>query len=82
MVRKALLAALLATFVAVPAFAFHCPADMKKIDEALAKNPKLSAEQLTTVKAKRAEGEALHNAGKHAESVAVLAEAMALLGIK
>ena len=31
------------------AFAFHCPADMKKIDEALAKSPKLAAERLAEV---------------------------------
>ena len=29
------------------AFAFHCPADMKKIDAAMAKNPKLSAAQMS-----------------------------------
>ena len=28
------------------AFAFHCPMDMKKIDEAMGKNPKLSADQM------------------------------------
>jgi hypothetical protein len=82
MIRRALLAALFTTFVAVPAYAFHCPADMKKIDEALAKNPKLSAEQMAAVKAKRAEGETLHKAGNHAESVKVLGEAMAILGIQ
>jgi hypothetical protein len=71
-------AALLATG---SAFAFHCPADMKKIDEALAKNPKLSAEQLAEVKKQRAEGEALHKAGKHQESVDTLAKAMKTLGV-
>ena len=64
------------------AFAFHCPADMKKIDEALAKNPKLSDAQMSEVKKQRAEGEALHKAGKHQESVDVLAKAMGTLGIK
>ena len=64
------------------AFAFHCPADMKKIDEALAKNPKLSAEQMAEVKKQRAEGEALHKAGKHQESVDTLAKAMKTLNIK
>ena len=63
------------------AFAFHCPADMKKIDEALAKNPQLSAEQMAEVKKLRAEGEALHNAGKHQESVDTLAKAMKILGV-
>jgi len=63
------------------AFAFHCPADMKKIDEALAKNPQLSAEQMADVKKLRAEGEALHKAGKHQESVDTLAKAMKMLGV-
>jgi hypothetical protein len=63
------------------AFAFHCPADMKKIDEALAKNPSLSAEQMAEVKKLRAEGEALHQAGKHQESVDTLAKAMKILKV-
>ncbi len=73
-------AALLATSGA--ALAFHCPADMKKIDEALAGNPKLTAEQMSEVKKYRAEGETLHKAGKHQESVDTLARAMKILGIK
>lgn len=63
------------------ATAFHCPADMKKIDDALAKNPKLSAAQMTEVKKLRADGEASHKAGKHQESVDTLARAMKILGI-
>jgi len=63
------------------AFAFHCPADMKKIDEALAKSPKLTAEQMAEVKKLRAEGETLHKAGKHQESVDTLAKAMKILNI-
>ena len=63
------------------AFAFHCPAEMKKIDAALAKNPKLSAQQLTDVKKFRAEGETLHKAGKHQESLDTLAKAEKILGI-
>jgi hypothetical protein len=64
------------------AFAFHCPADMKKIDEAMAKNPKLTAEQTADVKKYRAEGETLHKAGKHQESIDTLAKAMKILDIK
>ena len=64
------------------ALAFHCPADMKKIDEALAKNPNLSAAQMSEVKKYRADGEALHKAGKHQESVDTLAKAMKILNIK
>jgi len=64
------------------AFAFHCPKDMKAIDEALAKNPKLSAAQMSDVKKYRADGEASHKAGKHQDSVDTLAKAMGILGIK
>ena len=76
--------ALLATLVlaSASAFAFHCPADMKKIDEAMAKSPKLSAAQASEVKKARADGEALHKAGKHQESVDTLAKAMKILNIK
>ena len=64
------------------AFAFHCPQDMKKIDDALAKNPKLTAAQMEQVKKDRAEGEALHKAGKHQESLDALAKAEKTLGIQ
>ena len=64
------------------AFAFHCPKDMKAIDEALAKNPKLSSEQMSNVKKFRADGEASHKAGKHQDAVDTLAKAMGILGIK
>ena len=64
------------------ALAFHCPVDMKKIDQALAANPQLSAEQLARVKQLRSEGEALHNAGQHQESVDTLGKAMAILQIQ
>jgi hypothetical protein len=78
-VRKALFVALaLATSTA---FAFHCPKDMKAIDDALAKNPKLTMEQMAEVKKYRAEGEAFHKAGKHQEAVDTLAKAMKILGI-
>ncbi|HYR33413.1 MAG TPA: hypothetical protein VEQ87_03890 [Burkholderiales bacterium] len=79
--KRIALAALLA-FTASAALAFHCPADMRKIDEAMAKNPKLTAEQTAEVKKYRAEGETLHKAGKHQESVDTLAKAMKILDIK
>jgi len=66
---------------AANALAFHCPADMKQIDAALAKNPKLSAQQMSEVKQLRADGEALHNAGKHQESIDTLTKAKKILGI-
>ena len=64
------------------AFAFHCPKDMKKIDEAMAKNPSLSAQQMADVKKYRAEGEALHKAGNHKASVDTLAKAMKILNVQ
>jgi uncharacterized protein len=68
-------------FAAGSAMAFHCPKDMKAIDEALAKNPKLSAAEMADVKKYREEGEVAHKAGKHQESVDALAKAMKILKI-
>jgi hypothetical protein len=62
------------------ALAFHCPADMKAIDAALPK-AKLDNKQMAEVKKLRAEGEALHKAKKHQESVDTLAKAKKILGI-
>ena len=78
--KLAVLAAL--AFASSAAFAFHCPADMKKIDAALAKNPKLSAQQMNDVRKFRTDGEALHTAGKHQDSVDTLAKAIKILNIK
>ncbi len=64
------------------AFAGSCPKHMKAIDEALAKNPKLSASQAADVKKFRAEGEASHKAGKHQDSLDTLAKAEKILGVK
>ena len=63
------------------ALAFHCPADMKKIDAALDKKPMLSAAQMSEVKKLRTDGEALHKAGKHQESVDTLAKVMKILAL-
>ena len=81
MTRTTILAAALTLGLSAPAFAFHCPKDMAEIDAALAKNPQISAEQLSEVTKLRAEGEALHKAGKHQEAVDTLAKAKEILGI-
>ena len=75
--RSLILAAALLAFSA-PALAFHCPADIKAIDNALPK-VNLSAKQKEEVKLLRDEGEAQHNAGNHAASVKTLAEAMRII---
>jgi len=64
------------------ALANHCPKDMADIDAALAKKPKLTAEQMKEVKALRAQGEAEHKANDHTASMEHLAKAKAILGIK
>ena len=76
---SALAAALM--FASTTALAFHCPKDMKAIDEALAKNPKMSEAKLKEVKSLRASGEAAHKSGKHKEAVDDLAKAKKILGI-
>ncbi|MEO8132543.1 MAG: hypothetical protein ABI831_00990 [Betaproteobacteria bacterium] len=69
-------------FASAAAFAFHCPADMKKIDEALAKKPTLTADEMAQVTKFRADGEAAHKAGKHQDSVDTLAKAMKILKVQ
>jgi hypothetical protein len=80
MKRSLAFAAALA-FASGTALASHCPSDVKAIDAALAKNPKLSADQMKEVKKQRDEGDALHKAGKHQESTESLHKAMKTLGI-
>ena len=80
--KRILALAAAALFASTTAFAFHCPKDMKEIDDALAKNPKLTATQMKDVKDLRAKGEAAHKAGKHQEAVDDLAKAKGILGLK
>jgi hypothetical protein len=79
-IRSALLALAFAA-LAAPAWAAHCPLDMKAIDEALSKKPSLATAQLEEVTRLRAEGEAAHKAGKHGDSVEALGKARKILGI-
>ena len=72
----------LSALLSAPVFAGQCPADMSKIDEALAAGPQISDEDLAMVKELRAQGEEQHSGGQHAESVETLAKAKALLGIE
>jgi hypothetical protein len=79
---KRLFLVVAALLFSTSALAFHCPQDMKKIDDALAKNPKLTEAQMSEVKKYRAEGETLHKAGKHQESIDTLGKAMKILNIQ
>jgi len=77
----AVLAAIALTFTTSLAFANHCPADMKAIDEAMSKKPSLAAAELNEATRLRAEGETFHKSGKHKESMESLARARKILGI-
>lgn len=63
------------------AYASSCPKHIKSIDAALPKAT-LSDAQKADVKKYRDEGESLHKAGKHSDSLAALAKAEKILGIK
>jgi hypothetical protein len=78
MLSRSLIGAVALMAFSAPALAFHCPADVKAIDNALPK-VNLSAKQKEEVMMLRDEGEAQHKAGNHAESVKTLAEAMRII---
>ena len=77
-----ILPGLLLLVFSLPAFASHCPKDMKKIDAALAGNPSVSASEMTRIKELRASGEMHHKSGNHGQSIEDLHEAMGLLGLE
>lgn len=70
---------LAAALLCTPLMAMHCPQEMAKIDQLLKSDPPADPAVLAEVQRLRAEGEALHKAGDHAESVKVLEEALNLL---
>ena len=78
--KKLITAIVMTAFMSGTAFANACPMHVKKIDDALASST-ASEDVKTQAKALRDEGQALHDAGNHAESMAKLAEAEKLLGI-
>jgi hypothetical protein len=78
--KRITLAAALALFASTTP-ANNCPNEWKAIDAALPK-AKLNASQASQVKKLRADGESLHKAGKHNESMAALGKAKGILGIK
>ncbi len=80
--KRILVAAAVVVGMTSPAFAKHCPKDVKIIDEALPKATGLTEMQMTEVKALRDKGAALHKSGKHGESIKVLHEAVKILGVE
>jgi len=79
--RKSALLALPLAFASSLAIANSCPKEMKAIDAALP-TAKLDAGKMSEVKKLRADGEAHHKAGKHADSMEALGKAKAILGVK
>lgn len=77
---KSVLAVLLLSASSV-ALAHNCPNEMKAIDAKLGSASSLSAEDKAKVQSLRAEGEKLHKAGKHTESMQALRQAKEMLGI-
>lgn len=67
--------------LAGPALASQCPSDIAAIDEAL-QSASVTEEQKAQATALRDEGERLHAAGQHQESMATLAQAKEILGIQ
>jgi hypothetical protein len=78
--RATLFAAALALAAASPAYAFQCPADMAAIDAALQSSTISDTDRAKVIEL-RAQGEELHAAGKHQESMDTLAQAKQILGI-
>ena len=60
----------------------NCPNEMKAIDAALPNVRQRTASQMNEINRLRAQGEKLHNEGKHTESMAALAKAKKIMGIK
>ena len=79
MIGRSMLGLAMLALLAAPAFASQCPADIAKIDAALAANPGMAAAQRKPIVTLRDMGERLHKAGKHGESVEALGNAKAML---
>jgi hypothetical protein len=83
MIRKTIITAVFTVFalgaVTSPAFASHCPKDVKKIQAAMST---LEKSKMSMAKDAATKGLALHKAGKHGESIKVLHSALEALGIK
>ena len=80
MLRKAVLVAATAAFLATPAFAASCPKHMADIDAAM-QTAQLNEADKAKVMELRKKGEEQHNAGDHDSSVKTLGEAKKILGI-
>ena len=76
---RRLVAFLATALLSTSLWAMHCPADMAKIDALLKSAPPSDAAVLAQVRQLRAEGESLHKAGDHSQSLKALGKALKLL---
>lgn len=72
-------AALTALTLSTPAFAFQCPKLVKQLNDETSRRFDAAA---ANAKVKAKEADALHAAGKHAESEKLAKDALTSLGIK
>jgi len=77
--KKILIAASVTMVLAAPALANSCPILMNEIDLAMASETHADPQVLKQIQDLRAEGEALHKAGKHAQAVEKLEHALELI---
>lgn len=82
MITRSLLAIGIVLALASPAYAFHCPKDIKAIEKALDSKQtvaKLSDKQKKQVVKLTTTGKELHEKGDHAKAVSVLSQAMRII---
>ena len=79
--RTILVFAAASLLAASAAWAHNCPNEMKAKDAKLATKPSLPRDALDKVAKLRKEGETMHSAGKHTESMKALSEAKKILKI-
>ena len=80
--KSILVAAAMVVAMTSPAFAKHCPRDVKIIDQSMSKAMGLNSMQMTEVKALRDRGAARHKSGEHGESIKALHAAAKILGVE
>ena len=80
--KSILVAAAMVVAMTSPAFAKHCPRDVKIIDQSMSKAMGMNNMQMTEVKALRDSGAAFHKSGKHGEAIKALHAAVKILGVE
>lgn len=80
MIKTFIFTAVTLLVMSTSAFADECPILMTEIDTILATETHSSVEIIEKIQHHRAEGEKLHNAGKHEDAIHELSEALEVIG--